>query len=422
MFIVLIHVVNNQNIYRRIFNEQSVGLYNNGSTSIEITDDYLSKITLGIFGSMKATSDIDVGIRYAGVYDDSYTPILAYIVSLYEDLFLYYFGKNTLDFDIEPYADMYLINKGDGDEYLSTKELTEKQFKEHLAPLAFASMWRNIYTAKQHAKEHDGGGSAEDDPWDVEWNQGIIKANNLERNHINDNKQSILSSIDFYSNKEGKITDDIDKIYNDIDKWLEQYTNVMTEYQIEFTKGERLANRYCNDLKNYNEQRTAYYDLVSSAENYIQNNDISPETTPIMIQKIGMALLYRAESYVCTPTIMHVVQMDQAASVHDKRRYQQIIAGDLELQQHCESKPKEALCKMGKYGFLASILENTGYLYRFNKDQSKIEKYLPRLISGIHYFFHLNERKGGSKKRSKKNRKSKKNKKRTKKRSKKVKY
>jgi hypothetical protein len=78
------------------------------------------------------------------------------------------------------------------------------------------------------------------------------------------------------------------------------------------------------------------------------------------MQNIAKSLIYRAESYTCAPTVMHVVRVLQA-NVKNPNKYQTLEPG------YCiTNKNKDAYCTIGIYGYLISIYEQLGYLYRFN--------------------------------------------------------
>lgn len=142
--------------------------------------------------------------------------------------------------------------------------------------------------------------------------------------------------------------------------------------------------------------------------------------------KIGKALTYRDESYNCAPTVIHVVRMLQENSTKMDKYKTDIpeqYCGD--LQPHKLSDP---YCAMGKYGYILSIIEQIGYMYRFNSIycdnnsktysedicKKKIEKYNERLQNAILFFFNkLNTQSAGYKKQNRKRNKKTTNKKTT---------
>jgi hypothetical protein len=111
------------------------------------------------------------------------------------------------------------------------------------------------------------------------------------------------------------------------------------------------------------------------------------------MQKISHALVFRAESYTCAPTIMHVVRVLQA-SKDLQEKYKTITP------TWCTKYPAIAdetvICKIGRFGYLMSMLEQLGYMYRFHltycndndhkdseKCNKKIDKYQKRLNDAI---------------------------------------
>jgi hypothetical protein len=48
-----------------------------------------------------------------------------------------------------------------------------------------------------------------------------------------------------------------------------------------------------------------------------------------------------------------------------------------------QAKSENAKAKMGVYGYLISILEQIGYLFRFKDNPTKTEKYMSRLTNAL---------------------------------------
>ena len=100
---------------------------------------------LGLFGSIKPTSDIDAGLQYNGHKVSE----LHYIVHCIEDLFLVYTQQSSLDFDIEMYADLLTLYQKPYDRfYLNSFTFGLVEFKQ-LLPYAFNGILRNILLRKQ---------------------------------------------------------------------------------------------------------------------------------------------------------------------------------------------------------------------------------------------------------------------------------
>jgi hypothetical protein len=118
-----------------------------------------------------------------------------------------------------------------------------------------------------------------------------------------------------------------------------------------------------------------YYDKLQEVhEKYIEffrNNDDS-NSMDDLTTSISTALIYRAESYMCAPTIYHVVYTMQSKASDDVK--------------------KPILDLIGKEGYKISILEQLGYLTRFYiqyvkpKFAKKHNKYTSRLHDALKKF------------------------------------
>jgi hypothetical protein len=105
---------------------------------------------------------------------------------------------------------------------------------------------------------------------------------------------------------------------------------------------------------------------------------------------IGNALGYRMESYLCAPTVTHVVRILQANKTNSlkyKTSWPDVLCGEEQKSNN------EAYCSLGKYAYILSIMEQFGYIYRFYKEyceegehydaikcEKKKKKYMERLI------------------------------------------
>lgn len=265
----------------------------------------LSYFKMGIFGSMTPTSDIDVGVHYSG---PPIKPALAYIVSRFETLFLICTGKPSIDFDIETYADMMTIPNPIPDHlhpdyfYLDTTGFTEVEYKRML-PIAANSILRNAY-------------------------------------FISPDTVNIVTMADIL--KPFKLP------------YMPDFLDVSRKKVFDFMNG------------SYEEGRQMYYKKVEIAER-IQQEKLRGPMTPsdicdIMVA-IGDALTYRYESYTCSPTVIHVVRILQAAR-EKAEKYRTLVP-----KTYCKGDivHLDPFCTIGKYGYALSMLEQLGYLYRFYK-------------------------------------------------------
>lgn len=265
----------------------------------------LSYFKMGIFGSMTPTSDIDVGVHYSG---PPIKPALSYIVSRFETLFLICTGKPSIDFDIETYADMMTIPNPIPDHlhpdyfYLDTTGFTEVEYKRML-PIAANSILRNAY-------------------------------------FISPDTVNTVTMADIL--KPFKLP------------YMPDFLDVSRKTVFDFMNG------------SYEEGRQMYYKKVEIAER-IQQEKLRGPMTPsdicdIMVA-IGDALTYRYESYTCSPTVIHVVRILQAAR-EKAEKYRTLVP-----KTYCKGDivHLDPFCTIGKYGYALSMLEQLGYLYRFYK-------------------------------------------------------
>jgi hypothetical protein len=145
----------------------------------------------------------------------------------------------------------------------------------------------------------------------------------------------------------------------------------------------------------YETQRYTYYKKVEDAENlksnFTKNKNIynlSNDDTAELIYRIGVANTYRMESYCCIPTIIHVVrilQQKQQQKTASADKYETLFPKD-NIKKYCEDIKNDELnhipvCTIGNVGYILSMLEQIGYMYRFhltycvgNKDQQKCDK------------------------------------------------
>ena len=331
-----------------------------------LTQD-LDQFKLGIFGSLTPTSDIDVGIQYSGKRKDMVA--LAYIISCIESLFLILTGKNSLAYDIESYADMMTIPSSD-ERFSDLFYLDSIDFgPEELGIMlecAGASIVRNALISDPTLTRDDI----------VSYHEFDILKREIIRQHI-----PVPDSFFTF-------------------EWIDSAFNPTRLFL----------------TSSYADQRASYYDAVDAAEkeknNYLLHVSFSKlNNRPLsasqhtdknriichVMKLIGNALSYRMESYTCAPTVVHVVRILQASK--DKlKKYKTSAMGVL-----CRGRIKqltEPLCSIGPYGFILSILEQIGYMYRFHhtyceggihpdttKCNKKMKKYEERLMDAYYFLW-----------------------------------
>ena len=312
----------------------------NETTVFAFRPDFASELAfyqLGIFGSKTPTSDIDVGIQYIGT---SKVPALAYMVAAFENVFVKLTGKSSLDFDIECYADMYLYPGPNGTDvfYLDTGNFDITDF-EKVLPVVGLSIARNALMEKPN------------EPLDFTTLVGVVDTAINGKLELNVHDEAIMASL----NKPN---------------WLSGSMDEMKAFL----------------QASYDDQRTKYYQSVNAAETLKMEKvtdinaakQLSKEDVCSLILAIGTALAYRMESYTCAATITHVVRILQG-SPENKQKY-----ATKTPQEICNVNQEkvEPYCAIGKFGFILSILEQMGYIYRFynhyciggHPDPSKCEK------------------------------------------------
>uniref|UniRef100_A0A6C0D2K9 Uncharacterized protein n=1 Tax=viral metagenome TaxID=1070528 RepID=A0A6C0D2K9_9ZZZZ len=358
-------ILENEELYKVEFSDTDAYPFRK-DISVQLHD-----FKMGIFGSITPTSDIDIGVQYSG--NGLEKPGLSYIVSRFENLFVSLTGKETgsLAYDIETYADMMTLpNPGEDKEkypdyfYLDSSIFTEENFKSMLA-CAGKSIVRNVLLAYKDIDKKI------EDLANITFDSIKQKLNEIK-----------LPSID------ESLGIEIMGLLNE-STWFEEAKDDVSKFL---------------NMK-YEEQRKAYYEKVEKAEVvkfektkepvYLTSDDICE-----MMVLIGDALTYRMESYTCSPTVVHVVRILQAS----KDKKDKYIS--LKPKEYCigEIQHLDPFCSIGKYGYILSMLEQMGYIYRFyltycekdsgfkiighyneGKCKKKRDKYVERYTNALDY-------------------------------------
>jgi hypothetical protein len=292
---------------------------------------------MSLFGSIKPTSDIDVGLQYNG----NKVSELHYIIQCVEEMFLLYTKRTCLNFDIEMYVDLLTLYQKPYDRfYLNSFTFGIAEFNKLLL-YAFNSILRNILLRK----EKDG---------------------------------TLITYEDFY------------KKLQEYDTTVSQFCTLLSISKKQFYGNLKPHfNKSKEEIKtflslSYNKQRSIYYKKVKRAEEYKRlhydmlksENDV--HSIVKMIGLMAEALTYRMESYLCAPTIIHVVRVLQANKHMNYKRKTSDI--------YCKTVPihEDPFCSIGLVGFMLSMFEQIGHLLRFHDVPQKIKKYTPRLEDAIH--------------------------------------
>jgi hypothetical protein len=378
--------------------------------------DDLSKFEMAIFGKKSVTSDIDVSI----VNNSRESECLSYIISILEDLFIIFTGKKSLDFDIEFYASILTVKNPDYIKnpkenspdifILDTIKLDKKDFFEIL-PYAFASVIRNIH---------------------LSYNNERINDESLNKEIYNNIVNFVYTKYYQYDNELKSISKDTKYLFlNNIlnnDNLINIHNKTIKDndlFSYCFNTGLGIVKEYLS--KNYDDGRNKYYEYIKETEiqfNKLKNifeqtynklNQSTDENSKKNWQQIVKTELetnyknlileiikssanmdtFRKESYVCAPTVMHVVRVFQETAEKNKD-----IKYPVNFPQ-CLNNPSHilegAVCEIGKYGYILSIIEQIGFVLRFENDYckkntnqlyddictNKIRKYMERYIDAI---------------------------------------
>jgi hypothetical protein len=369
--------------------------------------DHLHHFKLGIFGSMEATSDIDLSIQYCNPDPNNFVAGLMYINRIIENLFIAVTGFTSLDFDIECYGTIIFqfdSNTKKDVYYLDCNLLEEKDYKQ-LLPYAFASIYRNC---QMPTNGNDAGQFIRSGPppvtkygtYDTDFYK-ILKnvINKLIRNKNNIQIIKKSGGLDLMQVLEIPSTLNFNASKLMVDKYFNPtpITNDSSAFKIYNAK----RRMYYTALENADTTRKGIYKIVQSAIS--SGDEIKLPREQIIKVIIGEATfsLYREESYLLAPTIMHVVRTLQLKSSECENNPSGKTLCILKYQTtfpDCKNKgftPSFAYCDIGKYGYFLSILEQIGYMWRFynqycvnvKTDESqcrkKLIKYGDRFSNGI---------------------------------------
>uniref|UniRef100_A0A6C0HAI2 Uncharacterized protein n=1 Tax=viral metagenome TaxID=1070528 RepID=A0A6C0HAI2_9ZZZZ len=384
-------ILKNESLFTSIFSKEIIkdGYKITMSAFKRGSEFEIEKFKLGIWGSINVTSDIDIGFQYSEPKNRT-EGIISYVLKAFEDLFIYFTGKSTLKFDIEPYGDMmyFDIDQPNGKTlssfYCDTTDFDNNDLIE-MMPEIGASIIRNYIQSRidlSIIKEDIRRFKINEPINEGNKKQAMQIINNF--NFVNENNNAIpefsnLSSIIGIDIFKQNSSNSVFQMKNSNYPWIEESKKIAADYLLNI----------------YDFTRIKYYNIVEKAENILSKNIIifngstlnaNKDTKKIrkeLMKAIALALNYRAESHVSPSTIMHVVRVIQG-----KERLEGQICDAMSYP-----KPK-AQCSLGRIGYIISMIENLGFLMRFrltycysrdkkDKCDSKINKYLPRFISGL---------------------------------------
>lgn len=347
----------------------------------------LHLINLGIFGSLNATSDIDVGIS-AGFDTTTMTkPIMPYIVCVIEHMFFIFTGKSSLKWDIEVYGDLLTLpntnpvtkNTNPDIFYLDTSQFTQEHFKQILQPV-ISGMLRNILLGYiDHGKtvEEAAEQITESSLLNLlEKNKALLQSLNSGNKNIEGKLNKLITIIEYLL------------IYKDVFVDSTMFTSAKTE-AVSF-----LSKAYDTKTK---DSLLGYYTRLYDAEETQmkllkeKSNKLEVDDIAQILSLYEQAAVWKMENYISAPTVEHVVRILQA-SKKNLPKYATTTPAE-----YCANRQKttEPYCIIGKYGYIISILEQIGYIIRFNnmycignhqnvnKCKKKLGKYMDRVDDGI---------------------------------------
>ena len=349
MMIFGTHIMSNSSLHAKVYTDPSKRPFRPDV----ITE--LPFFKLGIFGSITPTSDIDIGIQYSGM--TSNFAALNYVVAIIEDMFIHFLNiTSTLKLDIEYYANLETLPNSNPNNtaspdlfYLDTTTFTEKDFNVML-PYAYASIYRNYITATEYLK---------------------TKRNDTD----------FISRLQTY----GVLINE--NAMNDAKQMVDDYMNLLND------EADNAREKYYELVKNAEEQ-------VAVIRRYIKDSKYENLTNKLIVEAmkaIAHSLIFRAESYVCAPTVMHVVRLLQA----DPKKEKYPVTYPAECLRALQfERLKNPQCGIGHYGYEMSRLEQIGYILRFQlifcergqnnmnvnakvKCEKKLKKYKIRLEDAI---------------------------------------
>ena len=368
-------MMNNEALFNAVY--QGSGI--NRTFRPDVVPD-LKNYKLGIFGSITPASDIDIGIQYSGFNE---LIGLAYVVSVFEDSFLIFTGKNSLSFDIETYGDLVTFPDvrdkllAEGPECVNVRDvfpfdISAFNYPDFISilPGVFAGILRNYIIAKKTTLNADAVANMPElvNQFDI---KDFLKVT-TEKTGIN--------MFEFL--KTAMPSEDPAKLQEDLDKAIAEAKTIIVKYM----------------GSSYAVSREEYYNLVKTAEESLLN----AKTTYFDTQKVNMsidelvnavknvsnALVFREESYINPATVMHVVRVLQA-NANNPTKYATLAPS------YCETnRLTDAYCNIGQYGYIISMLEQLGYIYRFHitycvsepageKCAAKTKKYMDRFNNAI---------------------------------------
>ncbi len=314
----------------------------------------LKNYKLGIFGSITPASDIDIGIQYSGFND---LVGLAYVVSIFEDSFLIFTGKNSLLFDIETYGDLVtfpdvrdqpLAESVGGPECVNVRDVFPFDISAFnydnfisVLPLVFAGILRNYVIAKKTTLSADAVANITElvNQFDID---DFLKVT----------EKTGTNMFDFL--KKEVPSDDQAKMQEELTKAIAQAKTITINY---------MSSSYADSREEYYKLvQTAEASLLAAKKQYFNTETVNMPNDELVnaVKSVSNALVFREESYINPSTVMHVVRVLQA-NANNPKKYETV-----EPSYCVTNRLTDAYCNIGQYGYIISMFEQLGYIYRFH--------------------------------------------------------
>jgi hypothetical protein len=330
----------------------------------------LADYQLGIFGSITPTSDIDVGVQYAGLKRSRF----ATIISAIEDIFVEYAQSPSLSYDIELFANFITAPNPDLSDlrhpdifYLDTTNLTKADCRE-LLPYAGASLVRNLlkHPSVVRHKPRKVLQQFDIDTYKKQFQPFFEKCGELFG-------EDLFTGGDWLTVAKEMV----------LQKNKLNYDQCRREYYRRVEVAERLA---------YRAKKTLYANL---------DKPLGRKTVMRCLVANAEADLYREGSYLLSPTVMHIVRVlqpiqraNERATANSEKSAKSETSNSTKKYKttvpRCGFPRIDPICSIGPFGYVLSIVEQHGYVLSFDTDvagMNKRNKYIERADDAMSKLF-----------------------------------
>lgn len=344
-------MMNNEGLFNAVYQETGI----KRTFRPDVVPD-LKNYKLGIFGSITPASDIDIGIQYSGFNE---LIGLSYVVSVFEDSFLIFTGgKNSLMFDIETYGDLVtfpdvrdkpLAESTGRPECVNVRDvfpfdISAFNYPEFasILPEVLAGILRNYVIAKKTTLGADAVANITElvNQFDID-DFLKVTAEKTGTNMFDFLKKEVPSDA------QGEIQEKLTNV-------LAQAKDITIKY---------MSSSYADSREEYyNLVQTAEESLLNAKKTYFDTNVVKMTNDELVnaVKSVSNALVFREESYTNPATVMHVVRVLQA-NADNPKKYETV-----EPSYCVTNQLTDAYCNVGKYGYIISMFEQLGYIYRFH--------------------------------------------------------